>query len=129
VISGSVKGVPYTLATGLANVTVAVSIGSASAALSELKQGANVVLVHKLVNIKSSEQVLSVSITGLPSSAKLNPVLDVVALTGTSPTQENTLAMPNAVSPKYSNLTVSGPAFDITLPPWSCLVVRAYATI
>jgi len=125
-VSGSVQTLAYQLDPA-ANVTVAVSVGQARSALQKQKAGANLVLVHKLVNVKGDAQPIDISIQNLPAGAVLNPTLDVVTLSGTDPQGENSMTNPEAIKLVPSTVQVSGPQFSLTMPPWSTIVVRAYA--
>lgn len=126
-VSGSVQTLAYQL-DPTANVTVAVSVGKANSALQKAQAGANLVLIHKLVNLKADAQPIDITINNLPAGATLNPTLDVVTLAGSDPNQENSMADPEAIKTVPSTLTVTGPSFSTTLPPYSATVVRAYAT-
>ena len=119
-VNGSVKTLTNSLSSGLSNVSVAVSIGEA--------QTGGIVLIHKLVNIKNAVESLLVTVKNLPSNAKLNPVFDVVTLSGPDPEGENSFSDPMAISPVSWQLNVAGPTFEVTLPPWSVMIVRAYAS-
>jgi len=120
IVGGSVKTLTNTLSSP--NTAVSVTIGNS-------QMPRTVVIVHKVVNYGATALDLSISITGIPSTAKFNPVLDVTTIGGGSKTDENTFAAPRNIAPKSSQLTVSGPSFTATFPAYSITVVRAYATL
>jgi len=120
-LTGTVRTLSYQL--NAPGIYVSVTYGVSRMTASTL------VLVHKIVNTNSVATALDISITNLPSSAKLNPQLDLVLLTGKSATEENTFANPNAIIPASSTVSVTGPSFTYNAPPLSVTVVRAYAAV
>jgi alpha-L-arabinofuranosidase len=74
------------------------------------------VVYLKLVNASSSPQSVEI---GLDSARKVSPTATVIALTGMSPAQTNSIQAPTRVVPHKSTITNAGAKFTHTLPGYT----------
>jgi len=118
--SGSVQTVNYTSNTD-SSLALAVAVGS----LSSTDQ----VYILKLVNSQSAAQSISIHLNHLPSSAKINPMVDMTTLGSSDAADHNTFTDPMKVSPKSSTLTINGASFPVTVQPYSVYILRVYVTL
>ena len=126
-VSGSVQTLAYTLDQA-DSISVAVALATLNGVEAQVR-ASNIVLVHKIVNFGAQDTPLTISLTNLPASAKLNPTLEVTYMQASDPHQENTFEAPRAMAPKMTQLKVDGPSFTTTFPAYSIFIVKAYATV
>jgi len=120
-VSGSIKTVNYS--TNADNsLAVAVAVGILSRSANTL------VYIHKLVNSKGSAQSMNIHLANLPSTAKLNPNVDVVTLGSAKATDKNSFESPTNVSPKSSIMTIDSSSFIISVPQYSVVILRVYVS-
>lgn len=79
-------------------------------------------LVVKLVNGTAVDRRIELVLDGVPS---IEPAVRIETLSGPGPAAENDFGTKNAIVPRTSELRVSTPTFELTLPAHAVMVVRA----
>ena len=77
--------------------------------------------VLKLVNATGESVLAGIDLHGV---ARVDESGTATVLTGPGPMAENTLEQPENVSPVTMRISVAGPSFSQSLPPWSVTVLR-----
>jgi len=77
--------------------------------------------VLKMINLASEPCSSDLKLAGLPPFA---PGVAVTTLTSSTPTDNNSLDAPRAVTPKFTTTQINGSSFNHELPPHSLTVLR-----
>ena len=111
---------------------VQLSVARANVSVNALLARVNattVALVLKIVNFDAPPVNLAIDLTGVPSTWRVLPQVEVGLLSADGLEEENSFEQPLAVSEQRSVAQVGAQAFTWTAQPFSLTVLRLYATV